>query len=342
MRAVRTGKAGFRPVPVLTGSLRANVSPAQWQATGPPASRTQSRRWPGTCRRSGCQAFVRVPEPVPRSVVHCRRCQRSPNATRRFRDDADVSRSGGDRLPRQGSGRRRLRFSPSRLSWASAHFSRSRRSPRSLGAVVDDLPREVVDLRKFLRLTGVDMLMQCLGHVHHGRPRPTREGAARPSARESAEVTWVLSASNTLEGGWTSLSRPERRRRLAVRRLAPMRRAFAHEAVLVMDLGADVNALGAAVTVALCGHWEHDPPCPLAAHYSHAERSDSDAVHLRVLFAAEPDREGTVRELIDSALMAGALAGSHDLEPVRWRLLSSNATPVKDDERAHAERLSQT
>jgi len=38
-----------------------------------------------------------------------------------------------------------------------------------------------------------------------------------------------------------------------------VRQAFAHEAVLVTEPDADVRAPGAAVTVALCGHWDHEP-----------------------------------------------------------------------------------
>ena len=34
-----------------------------------------------------------------------------------------------------------------------------------------------------------------------------------------------------------------------------------------MEPDADVQAPGAAVTVALCGHWEHEPPGPLAPHW---------------------------------------------------------------------------
>jgi hypothetical protein len=56
-----------------------------------------------------------------------------------------------------------------------------------------------------------------------------------------------------------------------------MREVFAHEAVVAMGADEDVGAPGAAVTVALCGHWEHDPPCPLAAHHTAAER-DGDVV----------------------------------------------------------------
>src|SRR5690242_10149389 len=80
-----------------------------------------------------------------------------------------------------------------------------------------------------------------------------------------------------------------------------MRQAFAHDAVLTMEPGGDERAPGAAVTVALCGHWEHEPPCPLAPHHIAAERS-GDEVRLRVLFAAEPDAEDEVRRRIEAAL----------------------------------------
>ncbi|KQC37143.1 MULTISPECIES: hypothetical protein [Frankia] len=43
-----------------------------------------------------------------------------------------------------------------------------------------------------------------------------------------------------------------------------MRRPFAHEFVLVLAPGGDERAPGAAITAALCGRWEHPPPCPQA------------------------------------------------------------------------------
>ena len=50
-----------------------------------------------------------------------------------------------------------------------------------------------------------------------------------------------------------------------------MRGTFAHVAVIRIDPEADIRAPGAAITVALCGHWEHEPPCPLAPHHTHAD-----------------------------------------------------------------------
>jgi hypothetical protein len=80
-----------------------------------------------------------------------------------------------------------------------------------------------------------------------------------------------------------------------------MRQAFAHEADLVMEPDADVRVPGAAVTVALCGHWDHEPPCPLAPHRVSADE-DGREFRAWILFAAEPDTEGEVRHLIDRAL----------------------------------------
>ena len=58
---------------------------------------------------------------------------------------------------------------------------------------------------------------------------------------------------------------------------------FAHEAVVRMAADGDIRAPGAAITVALCGHWEHEPPCPLAEHLTTAERV-GDELRLRIAF----------------------------------------------------------
>jgi hypothetical protein len=79
-----------------------------------------------------------------------------------------------------------------------------------------------------------------------------------------------------------------------------MRQAFVQVAVLLMEPHADMRAPGAAVTVALCGHWEHELPCPLAPHHVSADGNDGE-LRVRILFAAEPDKEGEVRHLIEQA-----------------------------------------
>lgn len=128
--------------------------------------------------------------------------------------------------------------------------------------------------------------------------------------------------------------------RLVCRRpgsVTSMRLPFAHDAVVTMALDADAAAPGAAITVALCGHWEHEPPCPLAPHHTAAEREHED-VRLRILFAVERAREDEVRALIGAALAAGRLVG-RDGRVSRWSLRSSAPGTVRPDEADHAQRL---
>ena len=66
------------------------------------------------------------------------------------------------------------------------------------------------------------------------------------------------------------------------------RAAYAHDAVVALDSGGDPRAPGGAITVALCGHWDHEPPCPLAPHHTDATHGGDDTLRLRVLFAADP------------------------------------------------------
>ena|SRR5581483_6770314 len=115
-----------------------------------------------------------------------------------------------------------------------------------------------------------------------------------------------------------------------------MREAFAHTAVLDMPAG-DERAPGAAITVALCGAYEHEPPCPLAPHHTAAARNGCE-VRLRVLFAAEVRDEGQVRARIDAALAAGEQLGP-DGNLTRWRLLHSGPAEISEADTGHAERL---
>jgi hypothetical protein len=113
-----------------------------------------------------------------------------------------------------------------------------------------------------------------------------------------------------------------------------VRRAFAHDAVVTLAPGGDERAPGAAITVALCGHWEHEPPCPLAPHHTGATPGPGGELRLRVLFAAAPDDEAEVRGRIDAALAAGGL------DTTRWEFGGSRPGTVREDEAAHAARLS--
>lgn len=114
-----------------------------------------------------------------------------------------------------------------------------------------------------------------------------------------------------------------------------MRQAYVHTAVVDVD-PAHEAAVGAAVTVALCGHWEHEPPCPLAPHHTATDRS-ADGVALRIVFATEPEREREVRERIVTALAAQQLEQASP--PAVWALRSESATELTADEAALAESL---
>ena len=89
--------------------------------------------------------------------------------------------------------------------------------------------------------------------------------------------------------------------------------------------------------MALCGSWEHAPPCPLAPHHTAAER-DGDIVRLRVLFAAESGDEPEVRRRIADALAAGQVATpGGDL--ARWSVASEEPGEVRPEESDHGRRL---
>jgi hypothetical protein len=115
-----------------------------------------------------------------------------------------------------------------------------------------------------------------------------------------------------------------------------MRQAFAQEAVLLMEPHADVRAPGAAVTVALCGHWDHEPPCPLAPHHVSAADDDGE-LRVRILFAAEPDKEDEVRHLIEQALSGQLKFPDGFTTP--WRLRASWPSEIPAEETGHAKLL---
>jgi hypothetical protein len=116
------------------------------------------------------------------------------------------------------------------------------------------------------------------------------------------------------------------------------RAAYAHDAVVVLDPGGDARAPGGAITVALCGHWDHEPPCPLAPHHTDATPEGDDTFRVRILFAAEPADEKRVRALIGQALSSGRLRGP-DGRVTRWMLESSGASDIRPAEADHAARL---
>lgn len=103
--------------------------------------------------------------------------------------------------------------------------------------------------------------------------------------------------------------------------------AFVVEAELVLRDGFDPAAVGAAVTVELCGHWEHDGPCRWP--HNSAIEAERDPARFRTLFVADHREAELVRERVETVLRGES----------GWRLVSVRSRPVADAERALAEGL---
>jgi hypothetical protein len=97
---------------------------------------------------------------------------------------------------------------------------------------------------------------------------------------------------------------------------------YVHEATVHLADGADSRAVGGAITVALCGTWDHEPPCRWPHHTDIAAAGDGHVV--RTSFIVEPRDEAVVRERIVEALESGEQAGP-DGHTSRWTL--SEAAP---------------
>lgn len=102
---------------------------------------------------------------------------------------------------------------------------------------------------------------------------------------------------------------------------------FVHEAGLRLESATDPGAPGAAVTTALCGHWEHEGPCRWP-HNNEISATGPVAV-FRTLFAAPAADEAAVRERIERALQSGE----------GWVVLSVRPRAVSASEQPLAARL---
>jgi hypothetical protein len=103
--------------------------------------------------------------------------------------------------------------------------------------------------------------------------------------------------------------------------------AYAIEAELVLRDDYDPAAVGAAVTVELCGHWEHEGPCRWP--HNSAIDTDRDPARFRTVFVADGREAGQVRDRIETVLRS----------ELGWRLASLRERPVAEAERALAENL---
>jgi VCBS repeat-containing protein len=82
---------------------------------------------------------------------------------------------------------------------------------------------------------------------------------------------------------------------------------FIHEATVELADGADPRALGGAITVALCGNWDHEPPC----RWPHqTDVAATPAGHtVTTTFTVTAEDEPVVRQKIVAALRSGQQAG---------------------------------
>ena len=88
----------------------------------------------------------------------------------------------------------------------------------------------------------------------------------------------------------------------------------------MVALRGEVAALGGAVTVALCGDWEHDGPCRWEHHTSsRADSHEAGSWVATVRFDASDEDEPQVRDLIRSALGKGSMVGP-DGTTTTWRV----------------------
>ena len=83
----------------------------------------------------------------------------------------------------------------------------------------------------------------------------------------------------------------------------------------MLEPGANPAAPGGAVTLALCGSWDHAGPCRWP-HETSAEWNERRG-RLRVTFTADADEEKRVRALIERALAGGKCVGP-DGKLSRW------------------------
>jgi hypothetical protein len=114
--------------------------------------------------------------------------------------------------------------------------------------------------------------------------------------------------------------------------------SFAHEAVVELVDDGDPRAPGGAITVALCGTLDHEPPCPLAPHQTSTSATEQ-GLAVRIVFAAAVEDVAEVHRRIERALAAGEYTGP-DGRRTAWQLVADGgASPVQPTEADLAARL---
>ena len=103
---------------------------------------------------------------------------------------------------------------------------------------------------------------------------------------------------------------------------------FVHEALLELDAGCDPAAPGGAVTVALCGSWDHHGPC----HWPHHNDIDDTAAsaRFRTVFVAPAEDGDEVTDRIRAALTRPGTG---------WQVVSDRRRDLTVEEQEQASRL---
>jgi hypothetical protein len=115
-----------------------------------------------------------------------------------------------------------------------------------------------------------------------------------------------------------------------------VRAGFVHEALIELAPDSDEGTPGAAVTVALCGHWEHEGTCRWPHRTSIIDRS-GQSLRVRVVFASTAGDEPAVRELISRALGEGRLGDKPRLS--HWTVVTQGQSELQPDEERLADHL---
>ena len=99
-------------------------------------------------------------------------------------------------------------------------------------------------------------------------------------------------------------------------------RDYVHRCAFKLSLSGarDSRAPGGAVTVALCGHWDHEGECRWP-HLSTIEESNDGLHHLTVQFNALDEELDEVESKIQAALASGHLVGPDGRETT-WKILA--------------------
>jgi hypothetical protein len=99
---------------------------------------------------------------------------------------------------------------------------------------------------------------------------------------------------------------------------------FTYHATVRLAPGGDERAIGGAVTVALCGHWDHPGPCRWPHRTSLAPAGERVAV--TVAYTCSDAEKTLVESMIDGAIRSGMLEGPEGAV-THWTVAQENRNP---------------